>query len=245
MINKICHPQKKAIFRSRLLTLYFLVGAIGSLCISGCGREVYLDRVEETSRYFRRLADRDSFLSKDVWRSEWVSLRIPLRFVPNVDEKNALKQPVPFNIPGLLGSWNSRLETGKVANEKDGFLFLADSRRPSGEDIDVDDLEQTLIERISTVFSIDIKTIEQSQMSLTFPPELGVVDRVEYVAYEFEIPESIAEFDGAYRGQLFFHRMGNRKIAILFLSPKDISTGEKKRVERAISFSLETLSVVK
>lgn len=212
--------------------------------LSGCGGGVYRERVEETARYFRRLEDRDRFLSKDVWRSKWVSLRIPLRFDPNVDENNALKQPVPLNIPGLLGSWKSKLATGKMATEKDGFLYLADSRRPSGEDIDVGDLERILIERLSAAFFIDIDTIEKTQKSLMFPAEPGVVDQVEYVAYEFAIPESTAEFDGAYRGQLFLHRTGKRKIAILFLIPKDLSTDEKKRVESAISFSLETLSVV-
>ena len=225
---------------------------MGNLCFiltilvtffSGCGGEVYRERVEATTHYFRRLEDRNQLLSKDVWNSESISFRVPLRFVPFLDENNAPRPPLPLDVPGLLGSWKGRLSLEKTATEKDAFLYLADSQRASDEDKKIGDFEQTSIERIATTLGIEPKTILQSRTSTKFPNKPGVVDQVEYVFYRFEIPDSIANFEEAYQAYLFFHKATQRKILILFLIPKDLSSDSKQRTRRALSFSLESLVV--
>ena len=99
---------------------------------AGCGRATYLERLDETRRYFDYEDRLNQSLTTVAWAGKSFQLRVPKQFRPitakaNSSEDRDPRQPTfaDLELPGLQGAWEASFPLTGGENKKiPGWLYL-------------------------------------------------------------------------------------------------------------------------
>ena len=151
--------------RIRCITVLGLLLAAG---LAGCGRETYLERFDETKRYFAYEDKLNQYLTRVAWAGKSFQLRVPKQFQPiatkttkkgeeAAEEERDPRQPkfAELEFPGLQGAWQANFPLTGGAGSGEGYLYLCsnyDLLAKKGDEVKAKTFNADVIQRVATAF---------------------------------------------------------------------------------------------
>jgi hypothetical protein len=237
----------------RRAAFWLIVFAIVGTLSAGCGRETYLTRLNETSRYFAYEDRLNQNLTRVAWRGQSFLLRVPKQFQPINGKPNAEgddpRQPafVDLDLPGLQGAWQASLPLTGGEGSGPAWLYLCCNVEMLGKKGDEDKaatFNRDVIVKTATALGQQKQIPNIEKMPIyEVPPkkEEAFVDRLKYTVINPGIPVMIEE--KAYRVRIFCFKKDKSpaQFTLLFVLPDNAVQAGK--LDHAIDMSLATLQV--
>jgi len=243
--------------RIRRITVLGLFLAAG---LAGCGRETYLERFDETKRYFAYEDKLNQYLTRVAWAGKSFQIRVPKQFQPiaakivkkgeeEADEKDP-RQPkfAELEFAGLQGAWQASFPLTGGAGSGEGYLYLCsnyDLLAKKGDEERAKAFNGDVIQRCATAFGQQATTPLLSKTPIfEFPPkaeEAWVEKRKFHVLSSPGIPALVN--DKPYRVRIYSYKKEKSpaQISLVYILPDNIV--QASALDKAIDLSLETLVV--
>ena len=236
---------------------FALVPLLALAALAGCGRATYLERLDETRRYFDYEDRLNQSLTTVAWAGKSFQLRVPKQFRPitakaNSSEDRDPRQPTfaDLELPGLQGAWEASFPLTGGENKKiPGWLYLcsnfdllakkSDEGKAAGFN---GDLLHTVAKALGQEQSVPglekLRTYE-------VPPrgEEAFVEKRKYKVLSPGIPYTVD--DNAYRVRIYCYKKDKSpaQISLIYVLPDNMV--QAAALDKAIDMSLETLVVTK
>ena len=220
---------------------------------AGCGRETYLERLDETRRYFTYEERLNKNLTRVAWKGQNFLLRVPTQFQPitpkskpGADDEDP-RQPkfADLELPGLQGAWQASLPLTGGEGRGPAWLYLCSNFELLGEkgaEAKADAFNDDVIHRIAVAVGQQHQ-VPTKMPTFEVPPkgQEAFVDKRTYRVVNPGIPALVD--DKHYRVRIYCYKKPNSKaqICIIYVLPDDAVQAAK--LDRAIDMSLETLQV--
>ncbi len=242
--------------RIRRITVLGLFLAAG---LAGCGRETYLERFDETKRYFAYEDKLNQYLTRVAWAGKSFQIRVPKQFQPiatkiakkgeeEADEKDP-RQPkfAELEFAGLQGAWQASFPLTGGAGSGEGYLYLCsnyDLLAKKGDEERAKAFNADVILRCATAFGQQASTKRLSELPLfDIPPkaEEAFVEKRKFHVLSPGIPALVN--DKPYRVRIFSYKKekSSAQISLVYILPDNIV--QASVLDKAIDLSLETLVV--
>jgi len=221
---------------------------------AGCGRETYLERLGETSRYFAYEDRLNQNLTRVAWRGQNFLLRVPKQFQPITPKPGAdgedPRQPnfADLDLPGLQGAWQASLPLTGGEGNGPAWLYLCSNFEllgKKGEEDKAATFNKDVILKTATALGQQQHVPPLDKLpTYEVPPktEEAFVDKLKYRIINPGIPLNIEE--KAYRVRIYSYKKDVKspaQISIIYVLPDNAVQAAK--LDRAIDMSLATLQV--
>jgi len=222
---------------------------------AGCGRETYLERLDETKRYFAYEDRLNQNLTRVAWRGQNFLLRVPKQFQPITPkskpgaEGEDPRQPTfaELDLPGLQGAWQASLPLTGGEGNGPAWLYLCSNFELLGKKGDEDKaarFNKDIILKTATALGQQQKVPPLEKLpTYEVPPkgEEAFVDKLKYRIINPGIPANVD--DKAYRVRIYCYKKEKSpaQITLIFVLPDNAVQAAK--LDRAIDMSLATLQV--
>jgi hypothetical protein len=237
-----------------------LLGWLLAAALAGCGRETYLERFDDTKRYFAYEDKLNQYLTRVAWAGKSFQLRVPKQFQPiatktpkkgeePAEEEKDPRQPkfAELEFPGLQGAWQAKFPLTGGAGSGEGYLYLCsnyDFLAKKGDEARAKAFNADVIQRVATAFGQQANTKPLSQTPVfEFPPkaEEAFVDKRKFHVLSPGIPALVN--DKQYRVRIFSYKKEKSpaQISLVYVLPDNIV--QASTLDKAIDLSLETLVV--
>jgi hypothetical protein len=245
--------------RIRCITL---LGLLLTAVLAGCGRETYLERFDETKRYFTYEDKLNQYLTRVAWAGKSFQLRVPKQFQPiatkttkkgeeAAEEEKDPRQPkyAELEFPGLQGAWQANFPLTGGAGSGEGYLYLCsnyDLLAKKGDEVKAKTFNADVVLRVATAFGQQAFTPPLSKIPIfEFPPkaEEAFVEKRKFHVLNPGIAALVN--DKQYRVRIFSYRKDKSpaQISLVYVLPDNIV--QASTLDKAIDLSLETLVVTK
>jgi|HubBroStandDraft_6_1064221.scaffolds.fasta_scaffold64005_2 hypothetical protein len=225
---------------------------------AGCGRETYLERVDETKRYFAYEERLNQNLTRVAWAGKNFQLRVPKQFQPiqpktkegEASQERDPRQPVfapELELPGLQGAWQANFPlTGNEGNG-DAWLYLCsnyDFLAKKGDEARATTFNSEVIQKIAAAVGQPPTPLGKIPL-YEVPPktEEAFVDKRKYHVLSPGFPAKYNEKE--YRVRIFSYRKEKSpaQVSLIYVLPDNLV--QASVLDRAIDMSLETLTVTR
>jgi hypothetical protein len=224
---------------------------------AGCGRETYLERLDETKRFFAYEDRLNQNLTRVAWRGQSFLLRVPKQFQPIVPkskpgaegEDRDPRQPTfaELDLPGLQGAWQASLPLTGGEGNGPAWLYLCSNFEALGKKGAEDKaaaFNSDLIVKIATAVGQQHQTPSYAKLpNYEIPPkgQEAFVDKLKFRVASPGIP--LIFDDKAYHIRIYCYKKDKSpaQISIIYVLPDNVVQAAK--LDRAIDMSLETLQV--
>jgi hypothetical protein len=244
---------------------FCVVSVIAGMLLTGCGRETYERRLDDSKRYFAYLDKMNQNLSP-IWAGRGVSLRVPKQFevipapkpkpkkgpakggakaAPEApEEQRDPRQPTyaDLNLPGLQMAFSTKLSTAGKGREM-GYLYVL----TNGELLGKKGSDEKAAQFNNTVLHTIAQAVGQPDPA---PDKLGsnsVPKGEPWVAkrtFKMVRPGFPASIDGKdYRIAVYNCKDQKNEVSLVYVLPENVSPAEKLGTN--IDLSLETLQIAK
>lgn len=245
--------------RIRRISVLSLLLATG---LAGCGRETYLERFEETKRYFAYEDKLNQYLTRVAWAGKSFQLRVPKEFQPiaaktkkgeeakgeEAAEEKDPRQPdyAELEFPGLQGAWQAKFQLTGGAGSGEGYLYLCsnyDFLAKKSDEAKAQSFNAEVIQRAATAFGQQASTKKLSELPVFEVPPKGeaFVDKRKFHVLNPGIEALVHE--KPYRVRIFAYKKDKSpaQISLVYVLPDNIANATA--LDKAIDLSLETLVV--
>jgi hypothetical protein len=243
--------------RTRRITI---LGLLIAAALAGCGRETYLERFDDTKRYFAYEDKLNQYLTRVAWAGKSFQLRVPKQFQPiatkttkkgeeAAEEEKDPRQPkyAELEFPGLQGAWQANFPLTGGAGSGEGYLYLCsnyDLLGKKGDEVKAKTFNADVVQRVATAFGQQAFTPPLSKIPIfEFPPkaEEAFVDKRKFHVLSPGIPALVN--DKQYRVRIFSYKKEKSpaQISLVYVLPDNIV--QASTLDKAIDLSLETLVV--
>jgi hypothetical protein len=223
---------------------------------ASCGRATYLERLDETTRYFAYEDRLNQNLTRVAWRGQNFLLRVPKQFQPITPkskpgaEGEDPRQPTfaELDLPGLQGAWQASLPLTGGEGNGPAWLYLCSNFELLGKKGDEDKaatFNKDVILKTAIALGQQQKVPPLEKLpTYEVPPkgEEAFVDKLKYRIINPGIPFNIDE--KAYRVRIYSYKKDAKspaQISILYVLPDNAVQAAK--LDGAIDMSLATLQV--
>jgi hypothetical protein len=238
-------------------------GVIAAAVATGCGRETYERRLDDSKRYFTYLDKLNQNLSPP-WIGQGVKLRVPKQFqvipgpkpkpkkapakgganeAPPEPERDP-RQPTyaEINFPGLIGAFSTKLSTAGKGHEM-GYLYVLTNGEllgKKGSDEKAAQFNRTVIHTIAEAVGQPEPGPEKLGSDSVPKGEPWVPKRT----FKMVRPGFAASIDGKdYRIDVYNCKEQKNEVSVVYVLPENVSPAEK--LASNIDLSLETLQITR
>jgi hypothetical protein len=243
--------------RARRITLTGLLLAAG---LAGCGRETYLERFDESKRYFAYEDKLNQYLTRVAWAGKSFQMRVPKQFQPIADkpkkgeeteEQKDPRQPnfpgVDLEYPGLQGAWHANFPLTGGSGTGEGYLYVCsnfDLLAKKADEGRAKAFNGEVSLRSATAFGQQATTKKLSEQQLFEIPskaEEAWVEKKKFHVLSPGIPAIVN--DKPYRVRIFSYKKENSpaQVCVVYVLPDNIVNASS--LDKGIDLSLETLLV--
>jgi hypothetical protein len=233
------------------------IGLVVLAMCAGCGRQTYLERLDETKRYFAYEDRLNQYLTRVAWAGKNFQLRVPKQFQPitsNAKEGEASqerdpRQPVfaEVELPGLQGAWQANFPLTGEEGKGDAWLYLCsnyDLLAKKGDEARAGTFNSEVMQLIATAVGQQVQPIGKLPL-YEVPPktEEAFVEKRKYHVVSPGIPALHKE--KAYRVRIYSYKKEKSpaQVSLIYVLPDNIV--QASVLDRAIDMSLETLTVTR
>jgi hypothetical protein len=236
-----------------------VLGLLLAAAFVGCGRETYLERFDETKRYFAYEDKLNQYLTRVAWAGKSFQIRVPKQFQPIVSkakkdeeaaEEKDPRQPnfAELEFPGLQGAWRASFPLTGGAGSGEGYLYLCsnyDFLAKKSDEARAQAFNGDVILRCATAFGQQATTPFLSKVPIFEIPskaeEAWVEKRKFHVLSNPGIPALVN--DKPYRVRIYSYKKEKSpaQISMVYILPDNIVNASA--LDKAIDLSLETLVV--
>jgi hypothetical protein len=237
-----------------------LIGLLSLATCSGCGRQTYVERLEQTKNYFAYEDRLNQSLTRVAWAGKSFQLRVPKQFQPitakakageNGEERDP-RQPtfVDVELPGLQGAWQASFPLTGGEGKGPAWLYLCSNYDLLGEkdaSAKAAGFNGDIIGRLATAVgqTQEIPHLEKSpNYEVPIKGEEPFVDKRKFKMVNPGIPYLVDD-NKPYRIRIYGYKnaKGVAQISLIYVLPDNIV--QAASLDRAIDLSLETLLVTK
>jgi hypothetical protein len=239
-----------------------VLGLLVTAAFAGCGRETYLERFEETKRYFAYEDKLNQYLTRVAWAGKSFQLRVPKEFQPipvktkkaeegkgeDAAEEKDPRQPdyAELEFPGLQGAWQAKFPLTGGAGSGEGYLYLCSNYyflAKKSDEARAQAFNAEVIQRSATAFGQQGSIKKLSELPIFEVPPKGeaFVDKRKYHMINPGISAIVR--DKPYRVRIFSYKKDKSpaQISLVYVLPDNIANASA--LDKAIDLSLETLLV--
>ncbi len=237
------------------------IGLVVLAMCAGCGRQTYLERLDETKRYFAYEDRLNQYLTRVAWAGKNFQLRVPKQFQPitskakegEASQERDPRQPVfaEVELPGLQGAWQANFPLTGEEGKGDAWLYLCsnyDLLAKKSDEARASTFNGEVMQRIATAVGQPVPQIGKLPL-YEVPPktEEAFVDKRKYHVLSPGLPA--LHNDKPYRVRIFTYKKDNKQekisaqISLIYVLPDNIV--QASVLDRAIDMSLETLTVTR
>lgn len=235
-----------------------VIGLLSLTAGTGCGRETYLERLDETKRYFAYEDRLNQCLTRVAWAGKSFELRVPKQFAPIIStakpgvegEQRDPRQPKfaeGLELPGLQGAWSAGFPLTGGEGEGPAWLYLCsnfDFLEKKSDEAKAASFNGDLIHRIAMAVGQPNQTPALEKLPSYEVPVKGEEAFVDKRKYKILSPGiGVIVEDKPYRIRIYSYKKEKSpaQISLIYVLPDNIV--QAANLDRAIDMSLETLVV--
>lgn len=226
---------------------------------AGCGRATYLERLDDTRRYFTYEDRLNQYLTRVAWAGKSFQLRVPNQFKPierkakageNGEERDP-RQPTfapDLELPGLQGAWDASFSLTGGEGSGPGWLYLCsnyDFLAKKSDEAKAASFNADMIQRIAAAVGQNHEAAAVGKLTSHEVPPKAEEAFVDKRTYKMLNPGIKAIYDSKpYHVRIYDYSPKAKspaQISLIYVLPDDIA--QAATLDRAIDMSLETLLV--